>query len=532
MKRTDENGIATTDENGIATMESSDPSPSTTSRRKFLSFGAAAAGLAAASAATTAVAEAQTVTMGPRGPKTVAPTGLPQDASMKWVDPTLRLVRRITTGLTPTDVAQAKSMGYAAYLNFQLAPAAIDDSAVDSFIATNLPMVGMTYAQLITQDSTEVASQTQDAALFRAAFSKRQLLERMVEFWTDHFTISLNKVGIRKAIDDRDVIRPNALGKFPDLLRATSKSPAMLTYLDQNLSKFPTPNQNYAREIMELHTLGVNGGYTQTDVAELSRILTGWSVSNADFVFVKNNHDRGQNGAKIFLGTTFPTMASTATAAQMQKEGEDAINMLVAHPSTAAYISLKMARWLLAYNPPQSVVDATTAVYLSTGGDIPSMIRTILTPANLTASVAKYRRPFHLAAASLRAVSATVTNIRSIRTAADTMGQPTFMWEQPNGYPDRIDWWSGLVLQRWQWANTLTAQNSATTTRVDLVAFKAQGNTADGVMKVIASQIFGGEIPTNLNTTLTTYIKAGTFNDTRIRETLALALSAQQFQWY
>ena len=214
------------------------------------------------------------------------------------------------------------------------------------------------------------------------------------------------------------------------------------------------------------------------------------------------------------------------------KEGEDAINMLVAHPSTAAYISLKMARWLLAYEPPQAVVDATAAVYLSSGGDIPSMIRTILTPSNLMASVAKYRRPFHYAAASLRALGASVVNIRTIRAAADTMGMPMFQWEQPNGYPDRVDWWSGLVLMRWRFANTLSAQTSLTTTNVDVTPFKALGNTAEGVMKVISSQIFGGEIAASLDAQLLAYLKAGTFNDTRIREGLALAISSQQFQWY
>ena len=528
MTRTDENGIA---------LQPAEPSmsaatSSVSSRRQFLTFGAAVAGLAAATTAGAAVAEAQTLQPKPRSPKTVPPVGLPQDASMLWADPVTRLVRRITNGLTPAEIASAKGMGYATYLNYQLNPGAIDDSAVDTFIATNMPMVGMAYGGLIAQDSNEVAAQLQDASLYRAVYSKRQLLERMVEFWTDHFTISLNKVGIRKAIDDRDVIRPNALGKFPDLLRATSKSPAMLTYLDQSLSKFPTPNQNYAREVMELHTLGVNGGYTQTDVAELSRILTGWSVSGANYTFVANSHDRGQNGPKVFLGRTFPPMPATATAAEMRKEGEDAIDMLVAHPSTAAYISLKMARWLLAYTPSQDVVDNTTAVYLATGGDIPSMIRTILAPANLQTSIAKYRRPFQQSAAAMRALGATVVNIRSIRQAADTMGQPMFMWEQPNGYPDRIDWWSGLVLQRWQYANTLSNINTATTTRVDLTVFKAQGNTADGVLAVINTQIFGGEIATNLKTTLSTYLKGGTFSDTRIRETLALAISSQQFQWY
>jgi len=501
-----------------------------TNRRRFLAMGAAAAGLAVAS-----TANAQTVHLpDPRTRKPGAAGGqsLPSDGTINWNDPLLRLIRRITNGLSTAEIASARQMGFSAYLNYQLNPAAIDDTAVDAVAMASFPMIALPYATMVTMESGEVSNQLMDNALYRAAFSKRQLQERMIDFWTDHFTISLSKVGIRKAIDDRDVIRPFALGKFPDLLRATSKSPAMLVYLDQNLSRFPTPNQNYAREVMELHTLGVNGGYTQTDVAELSRILTGWSVSGANFTFSRGNHDRGQNGNKVFLGRTFPPMASTATAAEMQKEGEDAIDMLVAHPSTASYISLKMARWLLAYEPPQSVVTATAAVYLSTGGDIPSMIRTILTPTNLMASLAKYRRPFHYAAASLRALGASVVNIRAIRGAADTMGMPMFQWEQPNGYPDRIDWWSGLILLRWRFANTLATQASLTTTNVDITPFKAQGNTAEGVMKVINSQIYGGEIAPPLDAQLLAYLKAGTFNDARIREGLALAISAQEFQWY
>ncbi|MEP6832750.1 MAG: DUF1800 domain-containing protein [Gemmatimonas sp.] len=501
-------------------------------RRSFLAMGAAAAGLAVAKSATASAQTIRNTDPRTKKPGAAGGLGLPVDSTVNWVDPVLRLARRITTGLTAGEVTAARKIGFSAYLNSQLSPAALDDSAVDAFIATKLPLLSMPYATLVMQDSGEVSNQLMDAALYRAAFSKRQLQERMIDFWTDHFTISLNKVGIRKAIDDRDVIRPLALGKFPDLLRATSKSPAMLVYLDQNLSKYPIPNQNYAREVMELHTLGVNGGYTQTDVAELSRILTGWSVSGANFTFTRNNHDRGQAGNKVFLGRTFPPMPSTATAAEMQKEGEDAIDMLVAHPSTANYIALKMARWLLAYDPPKAVVDATAAVYLSTGGDIPSMIRTILTPTNLMASVGKYRRPFHFAAASLRALGASVTNIRSIRGTADAMGMPSFQWEQPNGYPDRIDWWSGLVLMRWKFASTLSTQTSATTTNVDLTPFKALGNTAENVMKVINSQIFGGEIAPGLNTQLLAYLKTGTFNDARIREGLALAISAQQFQWY
>jgi uncharacterized protein (DUF1800 family) len=319
------------------------------------------------------------------------------------------------------------------------------------------------------------------------------------------------------------------LSTFPQLHKATAHSAAMLVYLDQNRSQTPTPNQNYAREIMELHTLGVNGGYTQTDVAELSRILTGWTTTGTGtFTFNKNMHDRG---AKTYLGRAFPAMPTTAADTLQMGEGDTAIQMLVDHPSTAAYISLKLSRWLLAYTPPQSVVDAATAVYLSTGGDIPSMIRSILTSKNLMASPAKYKRPFHLAASTLRAMGAQVANVRSVRQRADQMGMPIYFWQQPNGYPDRVDWWSGLVLSRWSFMTDVSSRNTAAQTKIDTAPFRAV-DTADGVVAQINARMFGGEMPLVLKSGLLTYLKAGTYSDARVRETLGLAASATQFQWY
>jgi uncharacterized protein (DUF1800 family) len=339
----------------------------------------------------------------------------------------------------------------------------------------------------------------------------------------------MTKVGYLKMADDRDVIRANALGSFPTLLKATAESGAMLVYLDQNRSRTPTPNQNYAREIMELHTLGVDGGYSQNDVAELSRILTGWSTGGAGvFSFNRGFHDRN---AKTFMGRTFPAMASTASTADMKAEGDTAIQMLIDHPSTARYVSWKMARWLLAYEPPPAVVTATAATYTRTGGNITAMVRTILSSQNLMASPAKYKRPFHLAISGLRAMDAQITNVRAARQRADQMGMPLFRWEQPNGYPDRIDWWSGLVITRWSYMQYLSALNSATQTRVNSMQFRAP-DTPDGVIAQINTRLFGGEMPTSLRTQLVTYLRGGTYNDTRVRETLSLAASAQEFQWY
>jgi len=472
----------------------------------------------------------------PRGRSAPVPAARAQDPARQWGDPVSRLVRRVTMGMTPDDLAAARRLGYAAYLDQQLQPGGFNDSALEAEIATRLPMTTWSLAQLRAQQATdqnELYSQLLDASWYRAAFSKAQLRERMVEFWTDHFTIYLQRVGYLKLVDDREVIRPYALGKFPDLLRATAHSGAMMRYLDQNISTLRSPNQNYAREIMELHTMGSEGGYTQTDVAELSRILTGWgTAADGSFFFNRNNHDRAE---KRFLGRTFPAMAATATDAQMKGEGDAAIEMLLAHPSTAQYVSWKMARWLLAYDPPAAVVSASAAAYARTGGDIREMVRTILSSANLMAAPAKYKRPFHLAISSIRALGldlASVPNIRALRQQSDrTMGMQLFNWEQPNGYPDSVEWWSGLVITRWNFGQSMASLATPTTARLDTMRFRTP-DTPEGVVAQVGARLFGGEMPTTLRTNLLTYLRGAAYSDTRVRETLSLALGAQEFQWY
>lgn len=508
--------------------DSENPAPS---RRRFFAVGASAVAAIASTSATATSLTAQSNKL--RG-KPLPPKSLPgarPDASTDWKDPLLRLVRRVTMGLEPAEIARARALGFQGYLEYQLNFAAIDDSAVDAVIAEKMPLLAMTSTALRTEDGGEVYNQLADAAFFRAAFSRRQLKERMVEFWTDHFNILYDKVGFLKAADDRDVIRQHALGKFPDMLRASAESAAMLGYLDQNTSRKPTPNQNYAREIMELHTLGVNGGYTQDDVAQLSRILTGWSY-NANGVFTYNRgfHDFT---AKTFLGESYPAMLSTATAPQMKAEGDRAITKLVEHPKTAEFIATKMTRWLLAYDAPAAVVDAAKAAYLATGGDIKAMIRVILTGKNLMAAPAKFKRPFHLAVSSVRGMAAEVVNIRSTRQQLNNMDMPPFYWEQPDGFPDKVYWWSGLATQRWNWATYISTQNSATNVRVNTSAnFRVPMDTADGVVNQINQRMFGGEMPSSLRSALAVYLRGGTYNDARIRETIGLAASAHQFQWY
>lgn len=506
------------------------------SRRRFFAMGAGAVGAGALGAMATASAPSVLDAQPPRGGRTgPLPAGRTpgSDVAALWQDPTLRLVRRITMGLNPAEVALARQLGYSGYLEYHLRADQIDDSALETTIASRLPMLAMAPATLRTQDNNEVMEQLGDAAWYRGAFAKAQLRERMVEFWTDHFNIDINKAGFLKLVDDREVIRPNALGNFATLLRASAHSGAMLFYLDQSSSRTPTPNQNYAREIMELHTLGADNGYTQNDVAELSRILTGWSITNTGaFNFNRNFHDRN---AKTFLGRSFPAMTATATDAQMKGEGDTAIAMLLEHPSTARYVSWKMARFLLAYDPPASVVNATAATFTRTGGDIKSMIRTILTSANLMAAPAKFKRPFHLAMSGLRGLGTTplsVSNIRPVRQAAErSMGMPLFKWAQPNGFPEEVAWWSGLVITRWSYAQTLSTMNNVSTARFDLTPFRTP-DTPDGVVNAISANLYGGEMPTSLRSGLVSYLRGGTYNEARIRETISLAISANEYQWF
>ncbi len=440
-----------------------------------------------------------------------------------WVNNNARLVRRITMGVSATEMMRVSVLGYQEYLSKQLHPSTIDDSALDAVVAARWPLLSATNDVLFTSNSSTVQTQLQEATLYRAAFSERQLFERMVEFWSDHFNISIGKVGYLKVADDRDVIRANALGRFRDLLQATAKSPAMLAYLDQTQSKKGAPNQNYARELMELHTLGVDNGYTQTDVAELSRLLTGWTTTGTGtFLFNNTLHDTAQ---KTIMGQNFP-----ADTFGGQAEGERFIDYLAAHPNTATFISTKLLRWLLQAEPTTAQITAVSRVFRATQGDIKLVVRAILNESWLAAAPAKFKRPFHFMVSALRATSAQVVSATTLNGQLGGIGQPLFVYETPDGYPDKVEYWSGNILPRWSFAVSLTNSNSTTTVKVDTAPYLT--GTADAAVDRIINEFYGGEVSLALRTSLLTYMKGGTFNDLRVRETMSLALSAQAFQWY
>ena len=451
----------------------------------------------------------------------------PRDLTERWGSPSVRLARRITMGLTWEEAQLARSRGFSGYLDYHLDATAIDDSAVETFVATNYPQLVMTGEQLYALPANTVLAQLQQATLFRAAFSRRQLYERMVEFWTDHFNISMRDVGYLKTIDDREVIRKHALGKFPDMLRASAHSPAMLVYLDNNISRAPRVNQNYARELLELHTLGVDGGYTQDDVNEVARCFSGWTIQGrGNFLFDPSGHD---NGTKSFLGQTVP--AGTPGSQAGINDGEQVLTYLAMHPTTARFISRKMIRWLLRYDPWPTQINAVSAVYMNTGGSIPDMIRAILTPDNIAAAPPKHKRPFHFVVSALRGLNPAVRGVAALSgNQLATMGMQSFVWETPDGYPDSVPYWSGGNMQRWSFGTFLSAL-SAGDIIVDVAPFRTT-DTPDGITAAINRALFGGEVPSTTEARIRSYLSAAAISNTRVREAIALAISSSTFQWY
>jgi uncharacterized protein (DUF1800 family) len=499
------------------------------SRRSFMFFGAMAAASLVPGLAQGQQAKARKRPSVPHRANDV-PASAPSDNVMafaEWDTVPSRLVRRITLGVTAAEMTRARDMGFQAYLNYQLNHTRIDDNAVEADVAVRWPLLAQTNQQLFAADAGQVRAQLQEATIYRAAFSQRQLYHRMVEFWSDHFNQDIAKVGYLLVADQRDVIRKNALGKFPDLLRASAHSASMMAYLDQNASRNTAPNQNYAREIMELHTLGVDGGYTQTDVAELARVLTGWTIQGqGQFYFNPLIHDWG---AKTVLGVTIPAGSPSLGQAGMS-EGEQMLNVLVNHPSTARFIATKMLKWLLDPNPSETQISTIAAVYTATGGDIKAMIRAMLNDTWLPEAPMKLKRPFHFLVSSLRSSTPTIVTMSTMNGQLNSLGHLGYVWATPDGYPDKTEYWAGNIVPRWNYANTLANLNSLTSVQFDTTAYRS--GSPDAAVDLIDQNFFGGEMPATTRLSLLTYIKGGTFTDGRVRETVGLAIAANAFQWY
>ncbi len=368
-------------------------------------------------------------------------------------------LNRSTFGITRQLAQDMENLGRQTWLEQQMDWESIDDSKVESFLQQQMPTLYMSAKELSALESkNQATNQLIQATVYRAMFSQRQLYEVMVEFWNNHFSIYIHDgpVSMLKTIDDREVIRPNALGNFRDLLHASSKSPAMIVYLDNFNNVAGTANENYARELLELHTLGIDGGYTEQDVQEVARCLTGWSVGRfgasnvGEFVFRARRHDQD---SKIVLGTTIPANGGI-------KDGEQVIDMLASHPSTARFISTKLVRHFVADQPPESLVDKLTDTFISTDGDIKSLLWDIFLSDEFTASAdQKLKRPLEFMVSAMRSLNAIPDKLsyRTLRETLFSMGQMPFNWVPPDGYPDVASYWSSSngLLSRWNFSSAL-----------------------------------------------------------------------------
>ncbi|MCM3900120.1 MAG: DUF1800 domain-containing protein [Pyrinomonadaceae bacterium] len=373
------------------------------------------------------------------------------------IDPAFHLLSRAAYGPWPGDLDRVRTMGVDKWIEEQLAPDGIDDTACNlraRRFETIWHEPGTCYEYKKPVLREEITRHT----LLRAVYSRRQLFEVMVGFWTDHLNIDLEKGDCiyLKPSDDRLVIRAHALGRFRDLIRASATSPAILVYLDgkENKKGNPSdvPNENYARELLELHTLGVDGGYSQLDVFEAARCLTGWRLRTGwrkgTVYFDPSLHDDGE---KHVLGQLIPAGGGAADLDRL-------VDIACHHPSTARHIATKLVRRFVSEDVTESLVTRVAEVFTATDGDIKSQLRTILASEEFNAAKGlKFKRPFQYIVTSLRALGADTHAHQPLIEYLQRMGQGPFQHPTPDGYPDRAAPWLGTLLWRWNFAFALAS---------------------------------------------------------------------------
>ena len=422
----------------------------------------------------------------------------------------------------------------------------------------------------LMQAQRQVFTDLSQQKILRAVYSERQLNEVLVDFWFNHFNVFAGKGLTRNYLTEyeRDAIRPHVLGKFRDLLEATAKSPAMLFYLDNWQSAAPEGartaapnnrdrinpanprrpfgrpgqmanvprqrtvadrqtngqnrkarglNENYARELMELHTLSVDGGYTQKDVQEVARAFTGWTIANprqgGGFVFDPRMHDDGE---KIVLGHKIK-------AGGGERDGEAVLDILASHPSTARFIATKLARRFVADEPPQSLVDRAAARFRETKGDLREVVRTIVTSSEFFAPDvyrAKVKTPFEFVASAVRATEADSINAMPLVQTLRELGMPPYQCQPPTGYADKAEAWvnTGALLNRMNFAVALTEGRI----RGVRASVDRDGESIEGARDEIVNRVLAGDLSAS---TRDTVAKAS-----RPSQAVALLLGSPEFQ--
>ena len=375
------------------------------------------------------------------------------------------VLRRATYGPTPAAVAEIRRLGIGPWLEQQLAPGKIDDSACDRVLA-RYPVLELgipaTRAGAIPEFDWEAMYALGQASIVRAAWSRRQLLEVMVDFWSNHLNITNPFDGgwDNRHVHDREVIRKHALGTFADMLVASATSPAMLTYLDNRSSSGEHPNENYARELLELHTVGLGAGYSEDDVKSAARLLTGLTVDWETGLY-RYETWRHATGPVSLLGFSH----ANATTAGGEAAALAFLRHLAHHPSTARQIAYKLCVRFVADAPPAALVTRLASVYLANGSAIVPVLRALFTSGDFRKSVgAKVRRPMQDIVATVRALGlgpdkTGTKGLEGLYWMVNGTGDAPMGWHPPNGYPDVAPAWASAAgtLARWNAHITLAA---------------------------------------------------------------------------
>lgn len=494
------------------------------------------------------------------------------------------VMNRLAFGPRPGDLAAFQALGATddarlqAWVDQQLNPAAINDSVCDAQLAAaGLTTLNKSLTQLWWDHVThnggswtvrmQPADETQKATFLRAVYSKRQLKEVLADFWFNHFNVYGWDGNIAPVLVhyDRDVIRARMLGRFRDLLEGVATSTAMVYYLDNYINSRAGPNENYARELFELHTLGAENylgvmrqnqvpgypaapiGYVDDDVYEATRCFTGWRVADGDwpvtqdtgeFLYYDAWHDRFQ---KRVLGQDLPADQPA------MKDGRDVLDALANHPGTSRFIARKLCRRLIGDNPPQAVIDAAAEVFYTQRNatdQLKQVVRTILLSNEFkTTWGEKVKRPFELAAGFLRATNASFSFSNEFDWYFEGLGQPLFGRRPPDGYPDVKEGWTGTsgMLQSWRLFNYLI-ENWIEGTTIDVVSqHPASIKTPSAIVDYWINRVLGRPLhPAENRTPLVDFMAEGRNPDfdlrpdqiaDRLPRFVALLLMLPDFRW-
>ena len=419
------------------------------------------------------------------------------------IDSITHALNRVAFGGRPGDYARIMKLAPAPeqaaqiYIEQQLNPESIADKDAD-YAVRRFETLNEPPGELFEYQEELLQNELMRGTLTRAVLSERQLYEVMVQFWSDHFNIDPSKGDCKwlKVADDREVIRKHALGSFGDMLRSSALSPAMLWYLDGRVNRSGNmaehPNENYARELLELHTLGVHGGYTQKDVMEVARCLTGWTVRSRNqkpyfeigkVEFKLHQHD---SGSKVVLGQNIPAIPTHLNKEQREqlgrKELDRVLEIVTHHASTARHISAKLCSRFIADEPPISAVETVANAFTRSSGDIRATLRALFeTEEFRTQRGNKFKRPFNYIASTLRATGADTDAGMEIINYLRRMGHAPFNFPTPDGYPEPAAPWMGTLLWRWNFALAVS-ENKIKGTKIDLAALQKNSGSDVGLM--------------------------------------------------